>query len=277
MSSDSNILPCLPPELEREVFEIAAVRHPETILALVLVAQRVLHWIEPLLYRTLVLTKTWPREKNALVPISDRASAKFTKYVRNIMDSYPAPCPSPLLSLCSSISKLALFQPEPAMLPVLDNMRVQHLSIVLRHLFGGEIDPGRPLFRGLTHLDLWDDFLDDLPIADLPALTHLCINNERESSFLLTMFENCDKLHVLVNMYWKQLDLERARQAPDLVDDPRFVLMALDSDEYMADWRVGANGGQDFWARADRFVAKRKRGEISPVSRCWIVDADFVD
>ncbi|KAJ7255673.1 hypothetical protein C8J57DRAFT_1655223 [Mycena rebaudengoi] len=162
------------------------------------------------------------------------------------------------------------------MLPVLDNMHVQHLSTVLRRLFGGEIDRGSPLFRGLTHLDLWGDFLDDLPIAGLPALTHLCINDERESSFLLTTFENYDKLHVLVNMYWKQLDLERARQAPDLVDDPRFVLMALDLDEYVADWRVGSNGGQDFLARADRFVAKRKRGEISAVSRCWIVDADLV-
>jgi hypothetical protein len=40
------------------------------------------------------------------------------------------------------------------------NLRVQYLSLMLEHLFGyaaGGIDPARPLFRGLTHLDLWDD------------------------------------------------------------------------------------------------------------------------
>jgi hypothetical protein len=235
--------------------------------------------IEPLLYRTLVFTETWPREEIALVPTTERASAKFMKYVKNLMvwDDFPhAACVLPLLALCSGISRLTLFKCEPTMLPALDGMRIQYLSLVLWDLFGGHstwagdtppiIDTRRPLFRGVTHLDLWDDGtrVAGLPIAELPALTHLSLNEEQNLSLLRSLLSSCENLHVLVNMHWKQLDLERARQAPDLVDDLRFVLMALDTDEYVADWRVGANGGQDFWARADRFVTKRKRGEISP-------------
>jgi hypothetical protein len=36
--------PTLPPELEREIFEIAAKTHPECALKLVLVARRTLIW-----------------------------------------------------------------------------------------------------------------------------------------------------------------------------------------------------------------------------------------
>jgi hypothetical protein len=37
-------LPVFPPELEREIFETVAERHPETIASLLLVSQRVYEW-----------------------------------------------------------------------------------------------------------------------------------------------------------------------------------------------------------------------------------------
>ncbi|KAK7047058.1 hypothetical protein R3P38DRAFT_3176535 [Favolaschia claudopus] len=43
--------PCFPPELERYIFETAALFYPHTIPRLLPVARRVLIWIEPLLYR----------------------------------------------------------------------------------------------------------------------------------------------------------------------------------------------------------------------------------
>ncbi|KAJ7691867.1 hypothetical protein B0H14DRAFT_3906143, partial [Mycena olivaceomarginata] len=45
--------PAFPPELERELFETAALVHPATIPALLRVAKRVLLWIEPYLYRVI--------------------------------------------------------------------------------------------------------------------------------------------------------------------------------------------------------------------------------
>jgi hypothetical protein len=167
-----------------------------------------------------------------------------------------------LVSLCSGISRLALFDGKPAMLLPLDNMRVDHLTGTLLHLFGnaaGEIDPRRPLFQALIHLDLWDDsdWVAKLPIAALPALTHLCVHGALVSSFLLSMLKKCDNLHILVHMYWSQL--QRPEAVPDLVD-PRLVLLIL--DEYITDWAAGAKGRRDFWIRADKFVAKKRRGEI---------------
>ncbi|KAJ6550049.1 hypothetical protein B0H19DRAFT_1160293 [Mycena capillaripes] len=46
----------LPPELERLIFEIAALESPKSMPALILVARRVQIWIEPLLYGVLALT-----------------------------------------------------------------------------------------------------------------------------------------------------------------------------------------------------------------------------
>ncbi|KAJ7255712.1 hypothetical protein C8J57DRAFT_1345456, partial [Mycena rebaudengoi] len=185
-----------------------------------------------------------------------------------------------LMSLCSGISRLALFNPKPAMLPALDNMRLDHLSCSLTHLFGipadpGEINPRRPLFQALTHLTVWDisDWVDRLPIAALPTLTHLCLHGAHKSAFLLSMLKKCDRLHILVNMYWSQMDLMEAHAGSDFVD-PRLVLIPL--EDYLADWAAGAKGGQDFWARAERFVAKKRRGEIKPASRCWIVEEDLI-
>ncbi|KAJ7256066.1 hypothetical protein C8J57DRAFT_1517788 [Mycena rebaudengoi] len=66
-------------------------------------------------------------------------------------------------------------------------------------------------------------------------------------------------------------------EAHHLVDDPRFVLMWLSNDEYAEDWKVGVEGGEYFWVRAELFVAKRKRGEIQPASPYWIEDADILD
>ncbi|KAJ6538362.1 hypothetical protein DFH09DRAFT_1398713 [Mycena vulgaris] len=54
MSNSSSAL-TLPPDLERSIFELAALRtHRVTIPKLMRVAWRVKHWLEPLLYHTLV-------------------------------------------------------------------------------------------------------------------------------------------------------------------------------------------------------------------------------
>ncbi|KAJ7906692.1 hypothetical protein B0H13DRAFT_2662708 [Mycena leptocephala] len=47
--------PRLPPELERNVFEIAALSRPTSIPHLMLIAWRVKDWVEPLLYRVILL------------------------------------------------------------------------------------------------------------------------------------------------------------------------------------------------------------------------------
>ncbi|KAJ7605939.1 hypothetical protein DFH06DRAFT_1348359 [Mycena polygramma] len=60
------------------------------------------------------------------------------------------------------------------------------------------------------------------------------------------------------------------------IDDARVVYMAVSDAKYEEEWVIGTRGGLDFWARADAFIAKKRRGEIEPSSRCWIVHADGI-
>ncbi|KAJ7241571.1 hypothetical protein C8J57DRAFT_1526720 [Mycena rebaudengoi] len=111
---DSNISPSLPFDLEREIFEMAANRYPETIPALLLVAQRVLQWIEPIFYRTLVFKAKSPRDPAASWP----ESAKWAKYVQNM-----------LIWAAASHGDFAL------LLPALEKMQLRQLTVDLQGLF----------------------------------------------------------------------------------------------------------------------------------------------
>ncbi|KAJ7846717.1 hypothetical protein B0H14DRAFT_3678026 [Mycena olivaceomarginata] len=51
-------------------------------------------------------------------------------------------------------------------------------------------------------------------------------------------------------------------------DDVRVVYDAWEYKDFRQGWLVETRGGLDFWARADTFVAKKRRGEIQP-SLSW--------
>ncbi|KAJ7255977.1 hypothetical protein C8J57DRAFT_1186198 [Mycena rebaudengoi] len=278
---NSPILPAFPPELEREIFEIAAIDIPQSMPQLVRVARRVCVWIEPLLYRTLIVTAPWSDALRLAIEIHP---AKSAKYLRDFLawEYYSdKEWPLRILSLCSGIRNLTLFYANSAMVTALEIMELRRLSVVLLDLIGGSsVDPARPLFRTLTHLDLWDadiEFLTEMPFAQFPALTHLSVNHldAEYSPFLSSTLRHCTRLCVLVNMQMSPFDPDN--EAHHSVDDPRFVLMWLSNDEYAEDWKVGVEGGKDFWVHAELFVAKWIRGEIQPASRYWIEDTDFSD
>ncbi|KAJ7213754.1 hypothetical protein C8J57DRAFT_1096694 [Mycena rebaudengoi] len=268
---NSPILPAFPPELEREIFEVAAIELPESIPQLVRVARRVCVWIEPFLYRTLIVTPHRKLDPDALCLAIEKHPAKFAKYLRNFLtwEHYSENAWSlRILPLCSGIRNLTLVFPVSVMTPALEAMQLRRWSGVLFNLVeGSPVDPARPLFRTLTHLDLWDadtEFLTELPFAQFPALTHLSVNHldAEYSPFFASTLHDCTRLCVLVNLWMSPF--ERDNETHHSVDDPRFVFMWLSNDEYVEDWKVGVEGGKDFWVRAELFVAKRKRGEIQP-------------
>ncbi|KAJ7241610.1 hypothetical protein C8J57DRAFT_1560823 [Mycena rebaudengoi] len=287
----------LPLDLEREIFEMAANRHPETIPALLLVEQRVLRWIEPLLYRTLVfIDHESPRDPAAFCS----ESAKLAKYVQNML-IWAAPPRADfalrVLSSCSGIRKLVLFGPYPTMLPALDKMQLRQLTVDLQGLFGiTAIDPARPLFGTLAHLRLLNS-PPELNFGELPALTHLCLPDHSSLGLISSTLENCNRLRVLVSMFRTRSGVRRYSNLDLSTDDPRFVLMPLSLEEQcVEDWKLGATGGMDFWFHAENFVARRRRGEIEPgmscrmrrntlltvlasflASRCWLEDSDLID
>ncbi|KAJ7241566.1 hypothetical protein C8J57DRAFT_1244521 [Mycena rebaudengoi] len=260
---DSDISPSLPFDLEREIFEMAATRYPETIPALLLIAQRVLQWIEPIFYRTLVFKAKSSRDPAAFCP----ESAELTKYVQNML-IWAAPrrvdfalC---LLSSCSGIRKLMMIGPCLTMLPALEKMQLRQLTVDLQGLCGiTAIDPARPPFRALTHLRLLD-IPPELNFGELPALTHLCLSDYYSLNFISSTLANCSSLHVLVSMFqFRTLELyDQIHLLP--IDEPRFVVISLSFEECLEDWKLVAKGGRDFWFHAENFVARRRRSEIEP-------------
>ncbi|KAJ7131440.1 hypothetical protein C8R44DRAFT_57621 [Mycena epipterygia] len=288
MNSDDS-LPFFPPELEREIFESSAELYPDTIPSL-LVAQRVNEWIERIKYNTVTsngsggsccLDALQRSVQSGLKPPSffhDRVRHLFVqRIVLNVADL------GEILSACSGLRSLVLMDSEsaePSLLPRLAATKPRRLCLFLKQIFGAEelIDLSHSMFTSVTHLDLFDIIHNTnlqspwLNLAILPALTHLS-SLELQDPFMGTeLLSNCKKLEVLICMRCDG----HAYSNPPSIDDVRFVCMVVSDDDYEGDWIIGTKGGMDVWARADVFVAKRRRGEIRPDSRCWIEDGDGI-
>lgn len=188
-----------------------------------------------------------------------------------------------LLRLCPRIVSLAIPTPfaKPALLPILQGMtRVRKWSGNLEALFGtyAALDLGHAFFRALTHVDIYDDDIENEEmeklcpgIAALPALTHLCLSQNVSAVVLQRLLEQCMHLQVLVNL-WEDAYEDRAREIASSppVADPRYMVSVYVSHEYLSDWEVGVHGGIDFWAAADVFVARKRRGEIEGTSSIFL-------
>ncbi|KAJ7097545.1 hypothetical protein C8R44DRAFT_811605 [Mycena epipterygia] len=274
--------PTLPLELEREIFELTARVYPKMAPILLRVAQRVHTWIEPLLYETLILRVPESNSSHMLALLKSKPTSFL--YVRNLLldDSFlkHADHSKLAISACSKVQDLALFNPRPSesLLSHLAAMKLQRLMVRLDLLFGHTslINFTLPVFATITHLDtrlIADGFVTGLSL--LPVLTHLCLFEAKHSDLNYALL-NCKKSNILINTYRAAAPLAEEGRAFSITD-PRLVLTRmLFYDARVKDWELGAQGGCDSWARADLFVAKKRRGEIQPASRCWIEASDMI-
>ncbi|KAJ7477026.1 hypothetical protein B0H11DRAFT_2234979 [Mycena galericulata] len=282
-----NTPPRLPEDLEREILEIVAFQHPETIPTLVRIARRTLLWLEPLLYRVLVLL-----DDAATVRIQDRIKRKPAALWRDgprhlflSVQSHPEFART-LLSRCTGLEDLMLYcdaERPREFLPALEAMQLRRLGVDMSDFFGAQakMDLCGPAFASITHLLLMDDRFGaaDLDVcaaqlAALPALTHLALADDVPRELMLAVLERCPALYVLVNLrnnFQRHTVQFVARELG--VEDPRLVILALDM--FTEEWVAGAKGGEDFWVRADRFVDKKRKGEIDAATY-WIDDDQIV-
>ncbi|KAJ7488982.1 hypothetical protein FB451DRAFT_681331 [Mycena latifolia] len=281
---DSHSPPFLPSELEREIFETAVAIYPETLAPLLLVAQRVHEWMERVKYRTVISNGDRSLCRIAPLQWAIRANLKpagfFRERVRHLFVSVALDQAGmqEILTACSGVVSLALIDDAgPWALPELGVMQPCRLCVHLTNLFGGieSLDLSHSMFTRLTHLDLFDTVIAGLPwpaFATLPALTHLALYQIRSATLLERVLSTCTQLAVLVDM----------RSAPPpyvewlSADDARFICIVVADVAYARDWFAGTQDDSDFWARADAFVAKKRRGEIRPSSRCWIEEGDGI-
>jgi hypothetical protein len=137
------------------------------------------------------------------------------------------------------------------------------------------MNPRQPMFALLTHLNLLHLLLElngpqSAFVAQLPALTHFAVHSStiaggEFSALAHDILAACKSLRVFV---FRPLRTQGGLPVEILpsTDDVRFVYMDVQNADFEGCWIVQTRGGTDFWARADAFVEKKRRGEIEPGS-----------
>ncbi|KAJ7758815.1 hypothetical protein DFH07DRAFT_772388 [Mycena maculata] len=270
MSSPANNLPV---ELARLIFETTAVEHPECMPRLVLIAQCVKTWIEPLLYRALYLSWREPQDPGSRFPptviydlLGTKPASFFHDHVRHVCfrNYHPAELIAEVLYACDATVNLSFLDlmGGPILLPILGGLPLQRLSACLQYLFHGEdgIDFSHPLFAQITHLDIldWDDrgwnrHDGYAGLARMPRLTHLSFsyNKEIPHGVCRGALEHCELLQVLAIVR----SSPGSEPPANLSRDPRFVIVVVEDD--LEDWKKGAHGEEDYWAVAEEMVMER--------------------
>ncbi|KAJ7673990.1 hypothetical protein DFH06DRAFT_978799 [Mycena polygramma] len=257
----------LPPELERDIFELAAWKCPESIPTLILVAKRVCIWIEPQLYHVVLSSGTPER----LLRMVESKPAEFLRrHVHHLALSSVIPRSevSRVLSICTNVHDLAVWTGDtyPELLSDMRKLsNLQRLSVNLYELFGGPEEFRLPNlaelpFLHLTHLDVFSNMPAVLwPIFGmLPSLTHLAFSDYYHYEMMQTALDTCPLLELLVVVWTQEDDVERSEDASDITD-ARFCTVSC--QQFESDWERGAWGEGDFWSRADELLARRSRGE----------------
>ncbi|KAJ7263470.1 hypothetical protein C8J57DRAFT_1470772 [Mycena rebaudengoi] len=285
----------LPPELERAVFETAALLYHTQIPTLMLVAQRFHTWLQPILYRVLVSagSKVISR-RHRFPPIDDELlperAALLQKHVRHLSIQYPYASTLAdihrLLAVFTALRGLACYceMLDPSFIPYLDRIRPKLLCVDAENLFAGPPDFGHSLFSSITHFELLDDDISAYSdkswksLASLPSLTHLAFNyySDVPMGLLNLLLEEHKRLQVLILIVVNKEILNDTDNPVSALPthDVRFVVAAC--SHYLEDWIRGAWGQADLWVRADNFVRQKRRGKV-PRDVYFIAEGDFAD
>ncbi|KAJ7119340.1 hypothetical protein C8R43DRAFT_960086 [Mycena crocata] len=250
--------PALPPDLERVIFEIAAILWPLSVTRLILVSK-----LEPFLYHTLTVSENgitaYPLyQAPVLRTVIQHRQAGFQKHVRNILlDSPPTHCYREILAVCNRVENLWLSS-------LLNDVDLYHVVASLRLCcFYGDVQPllrtlppTHQFFVHLSHMELmgsagfvsaanlgiWSN------ISNLPRLTHLSFNDDAFIDIAPALLQSCKCLTLLIH-------LEQFGPCPDHWYSKE---VTSDARYFVKDWQVGVQTGLDYWARAEDFVKHRQ-------------------
>ncbi|KAJ6482717.1 hypothetical protein C8R45DRAFT_1150300 [Mycena sanguinolenta] len=297
---DPDCSPFFPPELEQEIFQMAAYFHPAARYNLSLVCWRVYDWIDGMQYTT-VMSHDAGGSYPAHILLRDihsdsKSPSFFQSRVQNLYLAWGRLGDSgvwgkntdalrQVLSACSGVQNLVLLllnsHSLESLLPTLPAIKPRRLALLREPFF----DPRTPIamFTSLTHLHILSDPLSGenqtsrLPafLVRLPTLTHFAMGvaffRNPTTALAKDILEMSITLQVLILV-------GPADVKPFLaIYDPRIVVhQRARQDDFVRGWVAETRGGIDFWARAEAFVAKKRRGEIQPTSRCWIEVRDGI-
>ncbi|KAJ7737316.1 hypothetical protein B0H16DRAFT_105665 [Mycena metata] len=283
--------PFLPPELERKIFEIAASAGNTTIPPLLRVAKRVKIWLEPLLYRRVLIpsrpSSGEPFLSNGDVMISITALAAAMQrlppgflathvhhlylevwaYRNSVYDR------NRMFAALAGVTDLMLlnlrnFDGVPSLLEEISRLPLRRLHVRLAELFqsappaiGGvvRVDFSHPLFRNITHLSVLSEFKRDWTtgLSLVPCLTHLSFPNPAfdSDSLLVELFRACKILRVLVVLldpYYGDYPAEFHRMSQQ---EPRVVFVKA---RQILGWHSGICGLGGYWEQAETVIEERR-------------------
>ncbi|KAF7296357.1 Zn(2)-C6 fungal-type domain-containing protein [Mycena chlorophos] len=282
MSSDE---PRLPPELERDIFELAADTSDESMAALLYVARRTHLWIEPLVYRDIHVNAT-RRFASFLAATKSKPASFFAQHVSrlflHVTISQPVEDVCEALKLCTGVTRIAGVGPVviPIMKTFITGMQLERIGLFLTHIFprlgdypnpaGDAIDLSLPCFQSLTHFDVFD-YLYKSEEADpyvaklcaLPALTHLAMNDVVPWTAIETLLAQCKLLKVLIVLWSgsRKEGVERAREMP--FEDDRFVMAVY------ADVDGSIQYAPNLWTNMEEFIRAKRERRIEG-NRYWV-------
>ncbi|KAF8909623.1 hypothetical protein CPB84DRAFT_1765011 [Gymnopilus junonius] len=284
--------PRLPQDLERSIFEIAALEWPaKDACRLFLVAKRVYNWTRPFLFEVFVQYLHGPYFPNfkeyPALKLED--VGKFTRYLllATKHDNFEL---DEILSSCPNVVHLDLFgEPLRKHLKAIRPMRLVRLAAILRHMLMAELLT--PTFINLTHLDVIDSALDyddddkkDVwedhweVLAALPRLTHLSVS-DCHYALVPHLLLHCKQLQILLVHDRKDEEIERSNIFSVLSDikDERLVLMIEMSVELLQKELLDGKKekAMEFWVTAELFAAARKRKFLNDTSQRFIDPDDF--
>ncbi|KAJ6518246.1 hypothetical protein C8R47DRAFT_9392 [Mycena vitilis] len=241
--------PRLPLELERHIFELAALSRPVSIPTMMRVAWRVKTWIEPLLYRTLLIgadkldgLPICPDEKfNQIVDTKPQLLVS----VRNQMSRRREPLSDRILLVVGPVSAARF----PRIITQATSLRPRR-PLQSRIELNNEIEFG--CRSPAEHKARWN------LLASLPNLTHLALHGLHQLPMCSHLLSVCEFLTALVVLSHAHPGSEALDLIPS--NDPRFVVLSVNF--WPHEWPSGVLRGIDFWSRADVFIAQRISGEI---------------
>ncbi|KAF9526143.1 hypothetical protein CPB83DRAFT_908688 [Crepidotus variabilis] len=275
----------LPVELEREIFELASWNDHVTGYSLIRVARRVYEWVEPSLYRVLIVyegdyrgERPTPSSpflqvfKDLLAARGFGAIARQAKFVHHFMyTGNDITELKDILLLCTNIVDLALWtipvsrtDDLDSIMESLGSLRPQKISIssTLISLYPKWLSLA-PLTQSLTHLDcfgldgpIWDDGWENL--RDLSALTSLAVAGNNISPTISATLQKLKNIQLVIDALEGDVSYIIPPDAPWYVDDPRFVFCEYPRPTVDC-WLKGTVGGDDIWVLGE--IEQRKKKE----------------
>ncbi|KAF7341878.1 hypothetical protein MSAN_02043400 [Mycena sanguinolenta] len=272
--------PRLPRELECKIFEMAALARPTTIPKLMLVSSRVKYWVEPLLYRVLVISSEKSDSAHGFPVIANSGTLhrmmapKKRHFFRNavkrifVRGGVSAAEMEWILRACTHVFDCCALSLSGAALAPLTRLR--RLTIkMLDFLECCKMDSTHPILASITHLDLrgiCHFVLEDLyPCLSLVSnLTHFAIDSTSHDPAFQTALCASTRLECILFSSHGHLPLSRHEEMnmeDMIIYDGRFVCMARTIDFYL-DWLHHTDTRRDFWAIADAFIQAKRQGKV---------------